>query len=790
MIFSYLKIAFRNLSKNKAHTFINIAGLAIGLTCSLFMLLWVQSELSVDAYHVNNSRLYRVYEREYLDHKITADYETPGVMADELKRIMPEVQYAAAMQESNNIHTFKAANKTIKLEGTYAGADLFKMFTYPLLAGTPQSALSTPVSIAISQKMANVLFGGVEQAMGQALRFDNSESFVVTAVFANVPQNSSRRFEYVINWQAYLATHPGQKQWDNSGPATYVMLKPNASAQQVGKKLRRLASHYRVENAAFHSEHGLQPYGDVYLHSNFVNGNIEGGRIAYVHLFSIAAIFLLLIACVNFMNLATAQSVKRSREIGVRKVLGAVRGTLIKQFIGESLLFTVLAVAVALFLITLFLPAFNQITQKQITIPFNSAGFWLKILLLILLTGFISGSYPALFLSSFNPVKVLKGTSKINTGAVWFRKGLVVFQFVLSGILIIATIVVSRQVRYIQTLNLGYDRDNLIYIPVEGALNAKYDLFKTAALNMPGVASVSNISTTPTFIDDATTSIDWDGKQPGTKVSFAIAAIGYDFASAMKLQMLQGRDYSKAYPADANNYIINEAAGQKLGYTNAVGKTINMWGVKGNIIGVVKNFHFASLHNEIKPLVLRLSPGILDGGYLLVRIKPGHTGNVLASLQTLCKQINPEFPFTYYFSDEQYQQLYKSEQVVVKLSNVFSALAIFVSCLGLLGLAMFTAQQRVKEIGIRKVLGASVASLFGLLSAEFLLLVVLALLIASPIAWYAMHRWLQAYAYHTPLQWWVFALSGGSIMLIALATVSFQTVKTSLINPVKTLRNE
>jgi len=789
MIKNYLKVAWRSLLRNKAQSFINISGMAVGITCSLFILLWIQSELSIDAYHKNAPYLYKVYEREYLDNKVDGDYDSPALMADELKKVIPEVQYATVMQDENAQHTFRAGNKTLKLEGTYASADLFKMFSYPLLQGSAQTALNSPSSMAISGKMAQMFFGSSVAAMGKTIRFENRKDFIVSAVF-NVPENSSRKFEYLINWAAYLQEFPGAKRWDNSGPLTFVMLRADANPALVDRKLTHFQDNYNKPSASFRVENGLQRYGEVYLHSNFTNGKIDGGKIAYVDLFGIVALFVLIIACVNFMNLTTAQSIKRAKEIGVRKVMGAVRKVLIRQFIGESFMLTILAVMVSLLLMAVLLPVFNSIAQKQIALPFNQLSFWLGLLLLTVITGVIAGSYPALFLSSFNPVSVLKGNIKLQVGAVWFRKGLVVFQFVLSAILIIATIVVTKQVNYIQTKDLGYDKENLVYIPIEGKLGTKYDVFKNAALNMPGVSSVTEMGISPTVIDDGTTSVIWEGKDPNTTVSFAFAAVGYDFIKTMKAKLISGRDFSNEFAADSNNYIINEAAQKKIGYTNPVGRTFTQWGIKGTIIGLVKDFHIESLHERIKPLVLRLIAAKRGDGYILVRTQPGKTKEALASMKDLCAQLNPEFPFTWTFSDQEYLKLYQSEQVVGKLSNIFAFLAIFISCLGLLGLAMFTAEQRVREIGIRKVLGASISSLFALLSSEFLLLVTIAFFISLPIAWYAMNKWLQGYAYRTPLQWWLFALSGCLIIVIALITISFQIIKAALVNPVNSLKGE
>jgi len=527
----------------------------------------------------------------------------------------------------------------------------------------------------------------------------------------------------------------------------------------------------------------------VYLHSNFTAGKIDGGRIEYVHLFSIVALFILLIACINFMNLTTARSVKRAKEIGVRKVVGAVRGVLIKQFIGESLLLTAIAVIISLVLLVLLLPLFNQVTQKQIALPFDQPLFWGKLLLITIITGLVSGSYPALFLSSFNPVKVLKGTMKLDSGTTFFRKGLVVFQFVLSVVLIIGTIIVSRQVSYVQSINLGFDRENMVYIPIEGNLSKTYEVFKDEALKMPGIQSVTRSSSEPTNISPTTIGVQWDGKDPNINISFANARVGYDYIHTTKLKMIAGRDFSKDFPTDSAGYIINEAALKRIGYANPIGRNFTMWGQKGKIIGVVKDFHFRSMHEEIIPLILHYGEKEEDGN-ILVRTMPGKTKEALASLQALYKELNPDFQFTYTFSDDEYNKLYNSEQIVSKLSDAFAFLAIFISCLGLLGLAMFTAQQRLKEIGIRKVLGASVSSLFTLLSSEFLWLVVIALVIAIPIADYSMNYWLRTFAYRTTIDWQIFAMAGALIIGIALATVSFQAIKAALINPIKSLRSE
>jgi hypothetical protein len=452
-------------------------------------------------------------------------------------------------------------------------------------------------------------------------------------------------------------------------------------------------------------------------------------------------------------------------------------------------LLAALAVIISLGLLVILLPLFNNITQRQIGLPFNEGVFWLKLLLITLFTGFISGCYPALFLSAFNPAIVLKGIVRLGAGPTRFRKGLVVFQFALSIVLIIGTIVITRQVNYIQSIDLGYNRENLIYIPLEGDLGSKYPTFKQEALQMPGIQSITRISQTPTTIKNSTGGVTWDGKDPNVNVQFTQAWIGYDFIPTMKLQMASGRDFSRAFATDSTGYIINETALSKIGYSDPLGKPFTLWGKKGKIIGVVKDFHFSSMHDPIDPLVLHF--GEIGGyGSALIRTQPGKTKEALATLQTLCRELNPDFQFTYSFSDEEYKKLYDNEQLVAKLSGGFAFLAIFICCLGLFGLAIFTAEQRTKEIGIRKVMGASARSLFTLLSSEFITLVLISLVIASPIAWYAMNKWLQNYAYHTTIEWWVFLFAGLIAILITLLTISYQAVKAAVANPVKSLRSE
>ena len=790
MIKNYLKTAFRNLRKNKAFSLINIMGLALGLVCSLLIMLWVNDEYEVDAFHKNGSQLYSVYERQNHDGQWSAFHGGPGIMADEMKRVLPEVQYATNFGW-NDLVTFEANNKILKQSGNHAGQDFFKMFSYPLLGGNAITALQNPSDIPVSRKMAEDFFGSPAEAIGKTIRCQNKTDFKITAVFDDIPKNSTAKFDYIINWQSFLEGNSWAKDWTNNGPPCYIMLRKDADAKAFAAKIVRFLDNYNKEQTPNdYIRLGIERYRDVYLHSNFdKSGNISGGRIQYVRLFSIVAVFILLIACINFMNLTTARSIKRAKEIGVRKVVGAMRGALIRQFMSEALLIVILSIAVAMLIVMLVLPQFNHLTGKFIVMPFDNPSFWFAIAGLLLVTGFISGSYPALYLSSFKPVRVLKGLPKFSRSALWFRKGLVVFQFMLSIILIIGTIVVKEQVRYIQTMNLGYDRENLIYIPLEGDLTGKYELFKNQVQNMAGIQSVTRMTQNPTQIENGTGGVEWEGKDPTSGVEFTWTMVGYDFTRTLHTQLIQGRDFSKDFPTDSVGYILNETAVKITGYKKPIGKPFTFWEKKGTIVGVLKDFHFNSVHTPINPLVLSLGETI-NWGEALVRTKAGQTKRALASLEKVCKELNPKFPFTYKFSDEEYQHLYASEQVVDQLSNYFSILAIFISCLGLLGLVMFSAEQRTREFGIRKVLGASPAILFSLLSREFLLLVVIALAIASPLAWLVMNKWLQDYEYRINITWSIFVIAGLVALFIALLTVSFQAIRAAISNPVRSLRTE
>ncbi len=795
MLRNYIKIALRNLVKNKTFSAINMLGLALGMACSLLIMLWVQDERSVDAFHANKQQLYRIYMREFFSGKMQGVIWTPGPLADELKKSIPEIQLATPYSWVSD-QTFSVGNKVNKQATNTASPDFFNMFSFKFLQGTPEAALKDLNSLAISRSMAESFFGSPEAAIGKSIRFDNRTDLSITAVFENVPQNSTLKFDCLRNWDAYLADNQWAKGWDSTDPLTFFMLRPDSDPAKVEAKIKHLLDKFnRDEGKPVHTELAIQPFHEYYLNSNFKNAQIDGGRIEYVRLFSLVATFVLLIACINFMNLATARSAKRAKEVGVRKVVGAMRSVLIGQFVGEAMLLTICSVFLALLFVGLLLPAFNSLTGKQINLPIDELSFWGILVGLTLFTGLLAGSYPAFFLSSLSPIRVLKGALKFDTKSTWLRQGLVVFQFSLSIILIVGMIIIYRQVDYVQTKNLGYDRENLIYFPLEGDLAKNYDVLKEELSQISSIKQVSHMTESPASNGSGTEGISWPGSDPNDKVRFTPLGVGYDFVKTMNLTVADGRDFSKDFPTDSTGFLINEAALNVIGYKNhggsPIGKTITWGKNKGTIIGVLKDFHFQSLHTAIRPLIAYLSTGSRrQGGNAIIRIEAGKTTEALKKVEAICKKLNPKFPFTYSFTDQEYARQYQSEQVVSKLSTYFAFLAIVISCLGLFGLATFTAEQRTKEIGVRKVLGATVSSIIGLLSKDFLKPVAISILIASPVAWWAMNQWLQGFAYKIDIEWWVFVLAGILAVGIALLTISFQSVKAALMNPVRALRSE
>ena len=743
MFINYFKTAIRNLLRNKVFSVINILGLSLGMAASLIIILWVRDEFSINAYHKNGANIYAVYEREFSDGKINGGLFTQGLLAGELKKQTPEIEYASGFDRLDG-GTFSSGNKIITLNGAAADADFFKIFDYKIIQGNPNTILRNPDEIIISRSMAESFFRSAAAAVNKTIRYNDRHDFRISAVYEDIPVKSTDRFDFVINWPYHLNDVGWLKQWIYRTPKTYLTLHKGSDPVKVESKIKNFLSPFIAEkkSGGYRLELGLQRFDEIYLYSIFKEGIPSGGRITYVHLFSIIAVFILLIACINFMNLSTARSVRRAKEVGVRKTIGALRSALMLQFIGEAIFFTFLAIVLAVVIVLFVLPSFNMITGKQILLPLYQSSFWLILLSLMLSMGIVAGSYPAVFLSALNPILVLKGSLKFKFSAVLFRKGLVVFQFVLSIMLIIGTLVISKQINFVQKQNLGFDRENLIYVPFQGDMAVhKYSVFKQELSGMPGIKAITRADQTPTTIHAHVYNTQWEGKDPEKKTVVIHTTVGYGYLKLMNLQLLEGHDFPEIFKDEDSledhfekaGFIINETALRMTGYKNPIGKPLGLFGNMGKIIGVVKDFHFNSLHDPIQPLVILLTDN-LSWGYAIIRTEPGKTQEAIASIGKVYHELEPKFQFSYSFADMEYQQLYESERLVGKLSNVFAFLAIFISCLGILGLVMFTAEQRSKEIGVRKVLGASEIRIFRMLSSEFLQLVCLAFIIAAPIA--------------------------------------------------------
>ncbi|NIJ51810.1 ABC transporter permease [Dyadobacter arcticus] len=786
MFKNYLKIAWRNLLKNKTFSLINILGLALGMACSLFIMLWVQDEIRMDRFHENDARLYSVLENQFYSGAINTYGSTPGILAENIVKDIPEIEMASQFLWEE-APVFKVGNVFDNEKGRYVQGDFLNMFSFDLAQGDKRTALNRPDGVVISQKIVDKYFKGMDP-MGKTIRMDNKDDVIVTGILKEIPAVSSLKFDFLMSYDRWLKNNDWAKEWGNNGPRCMVLLSKNTTVEKVNAKIK---NYIKTKNKDSNVELFLVNYGQSYLYSKWDSGKQNGGRIEYVTMFTIVAIFILIIACINFMNLATARSVKRAKEVGLRKVVGAYKSSLIGQFMGESILITFLALLFSLIIVVALIPSFNTLTEKQLALDFLDPVLIAWLLGLTIITGTVAGSYPAIFMSSLNPVTILKGALKFKPNATYFRQGLVVFQFGLSILLILSMIVIYRQIEFIQQKNLGFSKENLLYIPdIEKGMRTNFESFRNALANEPGIKSVTQSQATPLNYGSSTMGVTWPGKDTTQQLLFNSNPVGYDFVKTMGIQLLDGRDFSPEFGTDTSNYLVNQSAAKKIGYKDPVGKELTMWGTKGKIIGLMKDFHIGSLHVAIEPLIVRLQPKNAVWGAALIRTEAGKTKQAIANIAKIYRQYNPGLPFKYHFADEEFGNQYKAENVVSKLSNYFAFLAIFISCLGLFGLAAFTAEQRTKEIGVRKVLGASVANLVGMLSADFVKLVFLSALIAFPVAWYFLKKWLEKYAYRIELQWWYFVAAGFAALIIALFTVSFQAVKAALMNPVKSLKSE
>jgi ABC-type antimicrobial peptide transport system permease subunit len=781
-----LLFIYRNFKKFKSTFFINLIGLSSGLACTLFIFLWVSDELNVDKFNEKDSQIFQAMENRKIDSGIGTGAESSGPLAEALLKEMPEIEYAAAVAPPGwfGKSTLSINDNDIKAVGQYAGKDYFNIFSYDLIQGDKDKVLTEKKSIVISDELALKLFDTTENIIGKTIDFQHKKQFVVSGIFKKIPSNSSNQFDFVLTWEEMEDSSPWVREWGNTGPHTYVMVKQGTSINQLNGKIANLI---KIKTQDSSRNLFLKRYSQNYLYGNYENGVQAGGRIEYVRLFSIIAFFILLIACINFMNLSTAKASRRMKEVGMRKALGATRKSLIFQYMGESLLMTLLSLLLAILIVIVFLPYFNQITGKQIALFFN-AKLLISLLVITVFTGLIAGSYPALYLSRFNPVKVLKGTFQSSLSELLARKGLVIFQFTLSVILILSVIVVYKQIEFVQTKNIGFDKDHIVSFEIEGAVAKSPAVFLLELKNIPGIINASSTAHRMVGHNFATAGLEWEGKNPNELVYFECIKANYDLIETLDIQMKVGRSFSRNFGADSSKIILNETAIETMALKDPIGKKIRLWDQDREIIGVTKNFHFESLHEKVKPLFFCLLP--FETKYVMAKIQAGKERETVARLEKFYKKYNPGFTLDYKFLDSDYQAQYVAEKRVSVLSRYFAGIAILISCLGLFGLAAFTAEKRRREIGVRKVLGATIAQIVLLLSRDFMRLVFIAIVIAFPIAFWATQRWMQGFAYKTTLGWWLFVLPGILAILIALLTVSYQAIKAAIANPVKSLRTE
>ncbi|HEY4327775.1 MAG TPA: ABC transporter permease [Mucilaginibacter sp.] len=788
MLKTYFKIAYRNLIRHKAYSIINISGLAIGMAASILILLWVQNELSYDRFHKNADQIYRVT----CDASGFKAAVNPAGMPAGLKAQMPVIKNTVRFSHLTTV-LFEAGNrKFVEKNVFYTDPSFMDVFSFPLVKGDRSTALKNVDGVLITEDMAKKYFGE-ENAIGKTLRKDNGDNVVVTGVLANIPSNSHIRFDFILPMASLARYNSDLKNnvWSNFNFYSYVQLDRGfvpsaASLSRINDQMNQIYKKNRPDQKITFQ---LQPLTSIHLASSLQVDLAGHGNSQYVNIFFIVAVLILIVACINFMNLATARSARRAKEIGLRKVSGAIRVQLIAQFLGESLIISFFALLLAVTFVILFLPAFNHLADKKLAIDFFNAKFWISLIGIALLTGLISGSYPALFLSGFNPIKVLKGNMKSIGGNLIFRNTLVVTQFIVSIILLIGTVAIYNQLQFIKNRNPGFAKDNLLYMPMTGDIWGKQPTLKTELKRNPLTSDFSIIDNLPTNLIAGTINVQWDGKDPKSQVVIPSLDVDENFMRVFKTKLLAGRGFSSAFIADSNNYVVNEKMLSVMGLNvnNALGKPLAFGGAKGNIIGVVKDFNFKPIQQPIEPLVLRFNK---YGGIVIVRTKPGTTEATINGLGKISQQLNPAYPFEYNFLDQDLANLYKGEQQMGNIFNLFALFAIFISCLGLYGLSAFMAEQRTKEIGVRKVLGASIFKIVFLLSTGFTRLMLVAITIAIPLSWFAVNSWLNSFAYHISVGWIVFVTASMAALIIAWLTVSYESVKVAIVNPIKSLRAE
>lgn len=790
MFQNYLKIAFRNLIRQKAFSFINITGLAVGMASAILILLWIENEVSHDRFHVKGDRIYTLNNRDQFNGEWWAWNSTPKILGPTVKNDYPDAE--DIVRTSGAGFLLSNGEKRLNAEGNFTDPGFFNTFSFPLLKGSAATALNGAYNIVLTEKLVKKLFGS-EDPMGKVIRIDSTDNFTVTGVMKDLPNNTIFNFEYLLPWNYMSKIGWNDSSWGNNSVQTYALLNPGVSQAGFDAKIKNITiNHTKGQEGASTTEVFTYPFRDMYLYGKSENGKYVGGRIEMVKLFAIIAVFILLIACINFMNLSTARSEKRAREVGIRKVVGAPKGMLVGQFLGESILLSLLAGILAIVIVQISLSGFNLLVNKELFIPYSSPFFWATGLLFVLLTGIVAGSYPAFFLSSYKPVKVLKGTFKAAHALVTPRKILVVLQFTFAITLIICTIIITHQINYAQQRDAGYNSDKLVYISIQGDMDKHYESIKNDLIGSGAAIAVTKSMSPITQRYSDSWGFSWEGStEEDKKMDFIRMASDADFVKTMGVKIIQGRDIDiKEYPADSTAVLLNETAVKAMHFKDPIGQVIREDGGRTwRVVGVLKDFIFESPFQKVEKLMVN-GPA---AWFNVIHFKLNPAKSVAEDLQLaekVFKKHNPNYPFDYKFADESYAQKFDNQKRTGKLAALFAGLTIFISCLGLFGLAAYMAQNRIKEIGVRRVLGASVNNITTLLSKDFLKLVVIALLIASPLAWWAMNTWLKDFEYRVGIEWWVFAIAGFLSIVIALLTVGYQAIRAALTNPVKNLRTE
>ncbi|MES2113292.1 MAG: ABC transporter permease [Bacteroidota bacterium] len=795
MIKNYLKVAWRNLTRNKTHSLINIVGLSVGMAVAMLIGLWIWDELSFNTTHKNYDTIARVMQNSKGSNgDIGTQSNLPFIMGDALRAKYGSDFKHVVMSTNTDNHVLTYGDKKLKQYGNYMEPGAPEMLSLKMLNGS-YSGLKDAASILLSQSAAKAIFGNADP-MNKLMKIDNRLNVKVTGVYANLPNNSEfKDVAFIAPFELYLQSAPWVRTqtdpWGWNAWYCYVQMAGNADMNKISQEIKDIKQNASSpEGKNYHWQIFLDPMKNWHLYAEFKNGVRTGGLIEFVWLFGIIGSFVLLLACINFMNLSTARSEKRAKEVGIRKAIGSVRGQLIKQFFSESLMVVFFAFLFSLVLVQLALPAFNMVAGKTIVILWDSPVFWLSGICFTLFTGIIAGSYPAFYLSSFKPIKVLKGTFKVGRFAALPRKVLVVVQFTVSVVLIIGTTVVLRQIQFAKNRPAGYNRNGLVMVQMlTKDIHQNFSAVRTELQNAGAIVEMAETQAPVTEVWSTNGNIAWKGKDPTQVVDFPNTAVSVDYGKTAGWKFVDGRDFSRDFQTDTAAFVINETAVKFMHLKNPVGETISWGGLPFKVIGVVKDVITESPYEPIAASLYHLST--YPNNFILLRLNPSKsTHQSIEKVAAVFNKYNPSIPFDYKFADDEYAKKFGDEERIGKLASCFAGLAIFISCLGLFGMASFMAEQRVKEIGVRKVLGATVFNLWQLLSKDFVVMVIISLLIASPVAYYFMHKWLLNYQYHTEITWWIFLAAAAGALVITLLTVSYQGIKAALANPVRSLRSE